>query len=84
MNKKSAIAVLKSGKFFSAEFTKKDGSNRKIVGRYGVKKYLSPSQRPQAYNPRELGYLPIFDIQKSEYRLINLQTLTKVNNKLVK
>lgn len=84
MNKKQAIEIIKSGLFFSAEFIKKDGSVRKVRARSGVKKYLKPNAKPRTYNPTELGYITIFDLDKEDYRLINLQTLTKVNRKEVK
>lgn len=84
MNIKQAIAVLKSGRFFSAEFTKKDGTIRVINGRTGVKKHLKPNSKGSAYDARERGYLPVFDVQANGYRLINLQTITKVNNLKIK
>jgi len=84
MNKKQAIEIIKSGLFFSAEFIKKDGSVRTIRARSGVKKYLKPNAKPRTYNPTELGYITIFDLDKEDYRLINLQTLTKVNRKEIK
>jgi hypothetical protein len=84
MNKKQAIAIIKSSRFFSAEFTKKDGTVRYIRGRAGVKKYLKPNAKPQVYKPSEMGYLTIWDMVKKEYRLINSQTLIKVNNQVIK
>lgn len=84
MNKKSAIAVMKSGKFFSAQFTKKDGSIRTINGRCGVHKHLKPSAKEAAYDPRELGYLPVYDVQSKGYRLVNLQTIITVNKIKIK
>jgi hypothetical protein len=79
MTKKDAIAIIRSSKFFSAEFVKKDGSVRYIHGRSGVKKYLKPDAKPQAYNPSELGYISVYDMHKKSYRLINAQTIIKVN-----
>lgn len=78
---KNAIAIIKSKKFFSAEFIKKDGTIRYIYGRAGVKKYLKPNAKPQVYNPGERGYITIWDMGKKEYRLINTQTLIKINGK---
>lgn len=76
---KNAIAIIKSKKFFSAEFIKKDGSVRFIYGRSGVKKHLKPNAKPQVYKPSDMGYLTIWDMSKKEYRLINTQTITKIN-----
>jgi hypothetical protein len=81
MTKKDAIAIIKSSKFFSAEFVKKDGSVRYIHGRSGVKKYLKPDAKPQAYKPSDMGYLTIWDMHKKAYRLVNSQTLIKINGK---
>ncbi len=76
---KDAIAIIKSKKFFSAEFIKKDGSVRFIYGRSGVKKHLKPNAKPQVYKPSDMGYLTIWDMGKKEYRLINTQTIIKIN-----
>lgn len=80
---KQALEIIKSKRIFSAEFIKKDGSIRKIVGRTGVKKHLKPNAKPQAYNPKERGYVTIYDFQKKDYRLVNLQTLIRVNHYVV-
>jgi hypothetical protein len=77
---KDAIRIIKSKRFFSAVFTKKDGSSRYIYGRYGVKKHLKPNAGPQAYNPSERGYITVWDMQVKQYRLINTQTITVINN----
>jgi hypothetical protein len=84
MNKKQAIEIIKSNKFFSAEFLKKDGTIRYITARAGVKKGLKPDARPKSYDPSELGYATVWDLKEKNYRLINLQTLTKVNQQKVK
>ena len=73
-----AIELMKSGRFFSAEFVKKDGSTRKILARTGVKKYVTG--KGKAWSPSERGYVSVYDVQKKEYRLINTKTLTKINN----
>lgn len=84
MNKKQAIAIIKSGKFFSCSFTKKDGSVRYLLGRSGVKKHLRPNSKGRSYDPSELGYLSVYDLQSKDYRLVNLQTITIINGKKVK
>jgi hypothetical protein len=80
---KDAIEIIKSKRFFSAVFTKKDGTSRYIYGRYGVKKYLKPNAKPQVYNPAERGYLTVWDMQKKEYRLINTQSITEINHQII-
>jgi hypothetical protein len=61
------------GAFFTAFFTKKDGSLRRMNARLGVKAYLKGGELP--YNPIEKGLLPVFDVQKKQYRMINTNTL---------
>lgn len=84
MNTKEAISIIKSGRIFSAEFVKKNGSVRRMVGRTGVKKYLKPNAKPQAYDPRERGYIPVYDLLKKDYRLLNVQTIITLNKQEVK
>ena len=79
MNTKEVITVIKSKRFFSAEFIKKDGSVRYIRGMYGVSKHLKPNAKPQPYKPAERGYLTIWDMAKKEYRLLNTQTIITFN-----
>jgi len=65
------------GRIFTATFVKKDGSLRTINCRLGVKKGLSG--KGMSYNPVERGLLPVFDMQKKAYRMINMHTLKSVN-----
>lgn len=62
-----------SGKIFTASFVKKDGTTRKMHCRCNVKKHLKGGKA--AYNFTEHGLLSVFDIDKMEYRSINLDTL---------
>ena len=60
------------GKIFTVTFIKKDGTKRHMVARLGVKKYLKGGENP-AKNQENL--IVVFDVQKSAYRMINLNTL---------
>jgi len=62
--------------FFHVEFIKKDGSLRKMNARLGVKKGVKGTG--MAYNPIEKGLLPVYDIEKGSFRMINLKTVTKL------
>lgn len=64
------------GKIFSVQFTKKDGSLRRMVARTGVTRHLKGGER--AYNPEEKGLTFVFDMQKKAYRSINLSTVTSI------
>ena len=64
---------------FSVTFTKKDGSIRKMVARLNVKKGVNG--KGMAYNPIEKGLLPVYDMQKNGFRIINLSTVTELKIK---
>ena len=61
---------------FSVEFIKKDGSVRQMNARLNVKKGVNG--KGMAYNPIEKGLLPVWDMQKNGFRMINLNTVTKL------
>ena len=67
------------GHVFSVVFLKKDGSIRKMLCRFGVKKHLKGGKL--AFNPLERSLLVVFDMQKEAYRMINLETLMNINMK---
>jgi|TARA_R100000084_G_scaffold108724_1_gene72158 hypothetical protein len=64
---------------FSVEFIKKDGTVRTMVARLHVKKGVKGTG--MAYNPIEKGLLPVWDMQKNGFRMINLKTVTKLQIK---
>jgi len=61
------------GKIFTAEFVKKDGEFRTMNCRLGVVKDVSG--KGMSYKPLQRLLLPVFDMQKQEYRMINLNTM---------
>ena len=68
-----------NGRIFSAIFIKKDGTIRRMKCRLSVKKGITG--KGMAYNPIKRGLLPVFDMDKNAFRMININTLTalKVN-----
>jgi hypothetical protein len=64
---------------FSVEFIKKDGTIRTMVARLHVKKGVKGTG--MAYNPIEKGLIPVWDMQKNGFRMINLKTVTKLQIK---
>lgn len=62
-----------NGKFFTVEFTKKDGSHRVMTARLGVKKHLRGGDSTTAHKP---NLVTVFDVTKDQYRCINLETVT--------
>lgn len=66
------------GAFFTVKFIKKDGTERVLNGRFGVKKYLRGGDLP--YDPIQKGLLPVWDPQAVErggdgYRMITIGTI---------
>lgn len=78
ISKNEAAQLIKNtkGKFFTISFTKKDGTNRVINARLGVKIYLKGGTLP--YNPDEKGLIPVFDAKAKGYRMVNLNTVNKL------
>ena len=71
---------LLSGRFFTVEFIKKDGTIRKMNCRTGVKKYLSNNGKQiKLSHPIDNGILRVYDIHSKGYRSINLDTIKKIN-----
>ena len=63
-------------KIFTVIFTKKDGTLREMNCRLGVKKHLRGGVL--AYDAKELNYLPVYDLQKEGYRMINVNTIKEI------
>jgi hypothetical protein len=79
LTRQQAIDRIKSqgGKIFSVRFIKRTtGEERKMVCRLGVKSHLKGGTL--AYNPSEKALLTVFDVQKQDYRSINLDQLLEV------
>ena len=67
--------AIKTGLIFSVTFTKKDGTQRDMVARSGVKKHLKgDGPSTTAHIPK---YFTVFDMQKAAYRTINIETICK-------
>jgi len=66
------------GRIFSVYFRKKtNGEMREMNCRRGVKAHLSGGDLP--YDPKTKLVLPVFDLQKKEYRMVNLRGLVSFN-----
>ena len=79
ISKRKAIERLYStaGRIFFVEFIKKDGSLRRMTARLGVKKGING--KGMRYDPAAYGLLPVFDMDKSNWRMINLNTLQRIH-----
>jgi hypothetical protein len=78
ISKEDAKQMIKAtkGKFFTVTFIKKDGTVRVMNARLGVKAYLKGGEL--LYNPDEKGLIPVYDMKNSGYRMINVNTITKL------
>ena len=63
-----------NGKYFSVVFTKKDGSARRMTARIGVRKGVNGKE--MSYDPQSKGLVVVWDVQKEDFRMINLSTIT--------
>lgn len=67
------------GGIFSCVFVKRTtGERREMVARRGVKKHLAGGEL--AFEPRKRSLLPVFDMQKEGYRMVNVETLEEVRH----
>ena len=79
MTVQELIELTNKGNIFSVKFVKKDGTLREMVCRLGVKKHLKGGTLN--YDAKSRGLLPVFDMQKQAYRMVNTNTLisAKIN-----
>lgn len=78
VNRIEAIDLIRntSGKVFSVIFEKKDGTDRKMNCRLGVKKNLKGTG--MKYDPISKGLITVYDMHKKGYRMINIETLRAI------
>lgn len=67
------MRMIPKGKIFSVEFIKKDGSNRTMNCRVGVRKGVKGIGLK--YNPIDKGLLTVYDMNKRDFRTINAKTI---------
>lgn len=84
MTLQEIVEKVNKGQIFSAKFIKKNGEVRDMVCRLGVVKYLKGGE--MAYDAKARNLLPVFDMQKKAYRMINISTLIqlKINGEVYK
>ena len=70
------IRKIVGSKIFSAIFTKKDGSERKMLCKLGVTKHLKGGVKK--YDTEALNYLTVYSLDKQAYRTLNLNTLKQI------
>jgi hypothetical protein len=76
MTLQEIVAKVNKGQIFSAQFVKKNGEIRDMVCRLGVVKHLKGGELK--YDAKARNLLPVFDMQKKAYRMINISTLIQL------
>ena len=76
MTQKQLFQEITSGKIFTAQFIKKDGSRRLMNCRTNVKKFTNG--KGLSFDPIARNLLPVYDLKVKDYRFINLSTLISV------
>lgn len=62
------------GKIFSTTFIKKDNTIRTLTSRTG-KQYKSKTGKKAPYKPSDYNLIPLYDMRKKAFRMLNLNTL---------
>ena len=69
------------GRIFSTTYVKKDNTVRTLTARTG-KKYKSKTDRKAPYKAQNYNLLPLYDMRKKAFRMLNFNTLLtlSINN----
>lgn len=73
--RKLTVIERSNGRIFSCIFIKRDKTIRKMVARLGVEK--GKTGKGMSWNPLERGMIPVYDMQKKGWRMINLNSLIR-------
>lgn len=68
------IIAQTNSKLFSVVFTKADGSERKMLAKVGVKRYLSKNPNKRKVKPNE-NVVKVFDMEIKAYRSIKVDSI---------
>ena len=61
------------GKIFSTTFIKKDNTIRTLTSRTG--KQYTPTGKKAPYKPSDYNLIPLYDMRKKAFRMLNFKTL---------
>ena len=75
INRNKAKELIKGSKglIFAATFTKKDNTIRTLTSRTG--KQYTPTGNKAPYKPSDYNLIPLYDMKKKAFRMLNLNTL---------
>lgn len=78
MSKLEKVLDVMGNKIFTVTFIKKDGTTRVMNARRGVKKGVTGVGLK--YNPAEKGLVTVYDMQKRQFRSVNVDTITTIKS----
>ena len=73
-NKAKELIKESKGKIFSTTFVKKDNTIRTLTSRTG-KQYKSKTGKAAPYKASNYNLIPLYDMRKKAFRMLNLNTL---------
>ena len=75
INKTRAKELIKDSKglIFSTTYIKKDNTIRTLTSRTG--KQYTPTGKKQPYTPKDYNLIPLYDMRKKAFRMLNFNTL---------
>lgn len=79
MTKQELLRKELGSKFFTVVFTKKDGSQRRLNGRLGVKKYLRGDTK--GYSDADINAITVYDVKARGYRTVKLDKIINLTCK---
>ena len=74
LDKAKELINKSNGRIFAATYIKKDLTERLIVARLG-KHYKPKTDRAAPYKPSKYNLLPVYDMKKQSFRMLNFDTL---------
>ena len=76
INRNKAKELIKESKglIFSTTFVKKDNTIRTLTSRTG-KQYKSKTGKAAPYKAQDYNLIPLYDMKKKAFRMLNLNTL---------
>jgi hypothetical protein len=76
INKEEAKKLIKESKglIFSTTFVKKDNTIRTLTSRTG-KQYKSKTGNKAPYKPLDYNLIPLYDMRKKAFRMLNFNTM---------
>jgi hypothetical protein len=76
-SRRELLELLRRGRIVGVEFTKRDGSTRRMAARSGVKSHLRGGRLN--YSPEDHDLIVVFDMNKRAYRQVPCDRIHRVS-----